>query len=210
MKYYSLLIPVFVTLIFVTMMLIYGFKINKREIIVVKAKYTFLLFLVLILWFAVEMYSLQQITHKYRLSISSYIIVSLIIVLGLFLFRFYPNYLHFFNIRKDVMYDNLESILLKYGVEFEFKKSKLFITNSKVFVRIGYNNFFKTCNLSFSHLVSTELIGKVFEDLKNQLNYQKSDSKSIMGVTFIILSVIIFMIEIFYFVLWFLLLRLNT
>ena len=191
-----------ITLIVAIITFMYGLRINKRKIIVINAKYTILINLVATLYLTVVIFSILEGMQKYRWSLQSFIIIGFIMVLGLIFFMFSPVNLNVFNAREDVIYDALKSILSQHGVDYECEKSKIFIANSKVFIRIWYNKSSKTCTLSLSNTKFPEIIGKVFEDFKSQLNNQKSDLKSRTGAIFIFLSMMLFILAILFLVLW--------
>ena len=145
---YLLLISALITFIFAIILLIYGLKINKRKIIVFKAKYTVILSFMTILWATVLLFNMDAYMQKYIWSLKSFIIIGVIIVVGLILFKASNFNLNVFNSRKDVIYIALESILSKHGVDYERKKSRIFIANSNVSIRIWYNKLTKTCTLT--------------------------------------------------------------
>jgi len=201
MTKYNLLILVVMTLIVAMVTFIHGLKINKRKIIVINARYTLFINLLDTLYFIVVVFSILVDMHKYSWSLQSFIIIGFIIALGLFLFVVYPIGLNIFNANEDVIYDSLESLLLKHSVNHEWKNSKIFIQNSKVFIKIWYSKSSNTCTLTLSDTKFPPIIVKVFEDLKNQLNNQRSDLKSTNGRTSIFLSVIAFIFGILLFIL---------
>lgn len=199
---HSLLIVALMTVIVAIILFVYGMKINKRRVIVIKAKYTILVNFLAILWLTIVVFSIQELKHNYRWSVGSFIVIGIIVMLGVIFFIFSPNNLNVINASKDDIYNILESILLKHGVNYEWKKSKIFISESKLFIRIWYRKASKTCTLALSNIKFPEIIGNVFEDFINQLNNQKSDFKSLLGITFIFLSVVSMILGILIFVLW--------
>ncbi|WP_207710175.1 hypothetical protein [Clostridium chromiireducens] len=157
----------------------------------------------LILWIIAMISSISGNMNRYKWSLKSFIITGLFITLGLVLFRFSRINLNVFNSSKDMIYKTLENMLLKYGVEYECKKSKINIKNSKVFIRVLYTKFTKTCTVSVSSIKPPEKVIKVFEGFQDELNNQKSDLKSWMGILYIFLSILTFIASILILVLCF-------
>lgn len=179
----ALLLIMFSIIIF-----IYGFKINKRKVIVFRAKYTLLLNFALILWIIVMISSILEDMNKYRWSLKSSIMIGLFITLGLVLFRVSHINLNIFNASRDIIYNALENALSKYGIDYECRKSNIIIKNSKVFIRVRYTKSTKICTVSLSNIKFPEVLIKVFEDFKNTLNNQESSSKSWLGIFYILIS----------------------
>lgn len=206
------ILPIFglVLAVFDIIIFIYGLKVNKRKIMVIKAKYTFLINFILILLLGLIIFFAAKIIFAYDWSLEFYCIMGFIIVLGLVAFIFHPINLNIFNVSKDEIYDNLNVVLSRHGVNYEYKRSKLFIESSKAFVRIRYNKLFRTCLLALSDTKYPKIIEEVFSDFKGQLNNKETNLKPIMGMFFIFMAIVLFILVIVIFILYFEILSLTV
>lgn len=206
----SMVILILTEYLIAIIIFVYGLRVSKRKIVVIKGKYTLIINFLVIILVIVMVFSMLEDMGKYTWSFKSFVIIGLIVVLGLILYSVSTVNLNVFNSSKDIVYTTLESILIKQGVDYERKNSKIFIGNSKLFIRVSYNKPSKTCNLSLSNIKFSEVIYKVFEEFENELNNQKTDIKPLFGITLIVLSVILFLLGILTFILWFLLFKGNA
>jgi hypothetical protein len=200
---YNIPISVLFISILAIIVLIYGLKTSKRKIVVAKGKNSILInFTAIILLMIIVSLMLENL-NMYRWSMKIFIILGSITALGLLLYRIPSINLNVFNSSKETVYETLETILKRHCIDYEVKKSSIYMASNKLYKRVWYDKLLKTCTLSLSNTKHSESIAMVFKDFRDEISSKDTNVKPVFGVFMIVLSVILLILAVILFILWF-------
>jgi hypothetical protein len=200
---YNIPILVLFIVILAAIVFTYGLKTSRRKIVVAKGKNSIVINFTAIILLMIIVFLMLEDLNMYRWSLKTFIILGAIAALGLLLYGVPSINLNVFNSRKETIYETLETMLKRHCIDYEVKKSSIYIVNNKLYIRIWYDKLLKTCTLSLSNTKYPESIAMVFKDFKEEINNKDTNVKPVFGIFMIVLSLIFLILAAILSILWF-------